>query len=166
MSLPGYTLSAMGEQVHIASWLGFAFSDTSLTEITSRYHAIAYQTFVICSQSVVDISIKEKLGEAMDAIKTGGAWSSIIESGTGRIMSGPLEPDEESIIYAEIDLNNAPYHYCMHETTGNYWPKQFQVLFDARELKPLVIKEPLDLQNEQNGEQLCTTPFVKDLEKL
>jgi len=154
MSLPGYTLAAMGEQVHIASWLGFAFSDTSLTEISSRFYAIAYQTFVICSQSVVDISIKEKIGQTMDVITPGGAWSAIIESGTGRIMSGPLKSDEEGIIYAEIDLNNAPYHYWMHDSTGNYWPKQFQVYFDARELKPLVIKDSQDLGNRQNDQEL------------
>ncbi len=165
MSLPGYTLAAMGEQVHIASWVGFAFADTSLTEICSRYHAVAYNAFVICSQSIVDISIKEKLG-GIDAISLGGAWSSIIEAGTGRIISGPLQPDEEGIIYAEIDLNKAVYHYFLHETTGSYWPKQFRVYFDARELKPLSIKQFLDLHDEQNGEQVGAHPSAKDLEEL
>ena len=90
----------------------------------------------------------------MGGIKPGGAWSAIIESGTGRIISGPLQSDEEGIIYGEIDLNNAPYHYWMHDSTGNYWPKQFEVHFDARELKPLVIKGDQDLGDNQNGEQL------------
>lgn len=164
MSLPGYTLAAMGEQVHIASWVGFAFADTSLTEICSRYHAIAYNTFVICSQSVVDLAIKEKLG-GIDALKPGGAWSGIIEAGTGRIVSGPLQPDEEGIIYADIDLNKAAYHYFLHETTGNYWPKQFRVYFDPRELKSLNTSRFLDLQHEQNDEQLCEHPAAKDLEE-
>ncbi|MBW1723433.1 MAG: carbon-nitrogen hydrolase family protein [Deltaproteobacteria bacterium] len=138
MALPGYTLAAMGEQVHVASWVGFAFADTSLTEICSRYHAIAYNTFVICSQSVVDTAVPEKLG--IDSIKPGGAWTTIIEAGSGRIMAGPLQPAEEGIVYAEIDLNQAPFHYFLHETTGHYWPKQFQVRFDARSLKPMVME--------------------------
>jgi hypothetical protein len=135
MSLPGYTLSAMGEQVHIASWVGFAFADTSLTEVCSRYHAIAYNTFVICSQSVVDESVGKRLG--LEALKPGGAWSAIIEAGSGKVMSGPLAHDEEGIIYGDIDLNKATRHYFLHETTGHYWPKQFRVYFDTRELKPL-----------------------------
>lgn len=150
MALPGYTLAAMGEQIHIASWVGFAFADTSLTEICSRYHAIAYNTFVICSQSIVDGSVIERL--EIDTLKTGGAWTAIIEAGTGRVMSGPLPPVEEDIIYADIDLNKATYHYFLHETTGHYWPKQFQVHFDARELKPLKFKTYMDLSDGQSGQ--------------
>ena len=135
MSLPGYTLSAMGEQIHIASWVGFAFADTSLTEICSRYHAIAYNTFVICSQSIVDESVGKRLG--LEALKPGGAWSAIIEAGSGKVMAGPLAHDEEGIIYGDINLNEATRHYFLHETTGHYWPKQFRVYFDSRELKPL-----------------------------
>lgn len=142
MALPGYTLAAMGEQVHIASWVGFAFADTSLTEICSKYHAIAYNTFVICSQSVVDEEICERLD--LDALKPGGAWSAIIEAGTGRVLAGPLEPAEEGILYAEIDLNEAARHFFLHETTGHYWPKQFRVLFDERELRPLTRGIPSD----------------------
>ena len=144
MALPGFTLSAMGEQVHIASWVGFAFADISLSEICSRYHAIAYNTFVIASQSVVDSSIGEKLG--IDSLKpagsTGGAWSAIIDAGSGKIMAGPLPPDEEGILYGDIDLNALTTHYFLHETTGHYWPKQFRVYFDDRELKPLNMNLP------------------------
>jgi len=141
MALPGYTLGAMGEQVHIASWVGFSFADTSLTEICSRYHAIAYNAFVICSQSILDDAVNKKLG--LD-LKVGGAWSTIIESGTGRVMAGPLAPTEEGIIYADIDLNDAVPHYFIHEPTGHYWSKQFQVYFDAREMKPLNIRKAKD----------------------
>lgn len=137
MALPGYSLSAMGEQVHIASWVGFAMADTTLTEICSRYHSIAYNTFVICSQSVVNQEIIDRVGA--DAIRRGGAWTAIIEPGNGRIMAGPLPPEEEGIVYAQIDLKETHRHYFLHETTGHYWPKQFQLLFDARELKPLLV---------------------------
>jgi len=135
MVLPGYSLSAMGEQIHIASWVGFSSStDVSLTEICSRYHSIAYCAFVICSQGILD----EQVGKKLDLdLKVGGAWTAIIEAGTGRIMAGPLPPTEEGIVYAEIDLNDAVNHYFVHEPTGHYWPKQFRVFFDAREMKPL-----------------------------
>jgi nitrilase len=135
MALPGYSLSAMGEQIHIASWVGFSSStDISLTEICSRYHSIAYCAFVICSQGLLDEQVGRKLGVE---VKSGGAWTAIIEAGTGRIMAGPVPPFEEGIVYADIDLNNAVNHYFVHEPTGHYWPKQLRVFFDARELKPL-----------------------------
>ena len=141
MVLPGYALGAMGEQVHIASWVGFAFADTSLAEVCSRYHAIAYNTFVICSQSVVDEQIIKKCGIN---VNPGGAWSTIIEAGSGRIMAGPLAPTEEGIVYADVDLNEAVRHYFLHEATGHYHPKQFQLYFDSREIKPLNIMGPTE----------------------
>lgn len=140
MALPGYTLGAMGEQIHIASWVGFAFADTSLAEICSRYHAIAYNTFVICSQSVVDEQVNRKLGLELNL---GGAYTAIIEAGSGRVMAGPLSPTEEGIVYADIDLNEAVGHYFLHEPTGHYWPKQFRVLFDDRETKPVHVENPV-----------------------
>ena len=164
MALPGYTLAAMGEQVHIASWVGFAFADTSLAEICSRYHAIAYNTYVICSQSVIDKRVNEKLG--LDFIKPGGAWSSIIEAGTGHILAGPLLPDEEGIVYADIDLNEIVSHYFLHETTGHYWPKQFQVTFDAREIKPLIINRSMDLRDKKTEMEEGEAEAVKDSEEI
>lgn len=145
--LPGYSLAAMGEQVHVASWVGFAFADTSLTEICSRYHAIAYNTFVVCSQSVIDPGIGKRLGIELPA---GSAWTAVIEAGSGRVMAGPLPPTEEGIVYADIDLNEAVPHYFIHETTGHYWPKQFQLHFDAREAKPLhVLREAVSPDTER-----------------
>ncbi len=164
MALPGYTLAAMGEQVHIASWVGFAVADISLSEVCSRYHAIAYNTFVVCSQSVVDESVGRRLG--IDTIKPGGAWSSIIEAGSGRVMAGPLAPDEEGIIYADIDLNDATRHYFLHETTGHYWPKQFRVYFDSREMKPLNINQTLEGKDRPDDEAPAQKGLPEDSGKV
>jgi hypothetical protein len=73
-------------------------------------------------------------------------------------MAGPLAPDEEGIVYADIDLNEATRHYFLHETTGHYWPKQFRVYFDAREMKPLNIDQTLESKKRADDE----TPAQKD----
>lgn len=159
MSLPGFTLASMGEQVHIAAWIGFGFADISLTEICSRYYAIAYNTYVICTQSMVDQSIIDKLGLG-HRLKEGNAWSAIIESGTGKILSGPIPPDQEGIVCAEIDLQKAKEHYQIHETTGHYWPKQFRVLFDPQELKPLIVI------NQETNEAQVTKSGIIELPQL
>ncbi|MEW6669996.1 MAG: hypothetical protein AB1512_32700 [Thermodesulfobacteriota bacterium] len=57
-----------------------------------------------------------------------------------------LPPAESSpscswLVCADIDLQDAHTHYFLHETTGHYWPKQFQVHFDARELRPLWVHQ-------------------------
>ncbi|MBW1997647.1 MAG: hypothetical protein JRJ29_06745 [Deltaproteobacteria bacterium] len=57
-------------------------------------------------------------------------------------MAGSMAPDEEGIIYSEIDLNDATRHYFLHETTGHYWLKYFRVYFDSREMKLLNLIEP------------------------
>lgn len=142
MVLPGYTLAAMGEQVHIAAWVGFASSVVYDTEICSRFHAVTYNTHVICSQSVVDESVRRKIGT--DRVRLGNAWSGIIEAGTGRMIAGPIPPDQEGIIYGECDLNQAVPFYFMRDATGHYRPKQFRVLFDDRELNALHIDHPGD----------------------
>ncbi len=54
-------------------------------------------------------------------------------------MAGPLPPTEEGIVYADIDLNEAVPHYFIHDSTGHYWPKQFHIHFDAREMRPVHI---------------------------
>ena len=133
MALPGYTLAAMGEQVHVASWVGFATGKSFIAEICSRYHAYAFNTFVISSQSMVDQQVNQKL--ATD-IPEGGAWTAIVAPG-GEVLAGPLPAGQEGIVYAEIDLEKGVQHYFVNDSTGHYWPKQFRVLFDAEELKPL-----------------------------
>ena len=161
MVLPGYTLAAMGEQVHIAAWVGFASSVVYDTEICSRFHAVTYNTHVICSQSVVDESVRRKIGS--DRVKLGNAWSGIIEAGTGRMIAGPIPPDQEGIIYGECDLNKAIPFYFMRDATGHYRPKQFRVLFDDRELNALHIDHPGDEAAPQRAAELrIPSPTASD----
>jgi len=135
--MPGYALGGMAQQVNISAWVGFVSVDPDFAEICSRYHAIAYNTFVICTQSLVDESVTAKLGNIGLREKT--AWTAIIEPGTGRIIGGPLKPDEEGIVYADIDTEKCIEHYFKHEGTGHYCGKQFQVFFDTRETRPFNI---------------------------
>jgi nitrilase len=143
MVLPGYALAAMGEQVHVAAWLGFTLADVSMAEIASRNHAIAYNTFVVCSQLVVGEDVFSRLGidKSQQPVQ---AWSAIIEGGSGKVLAGPLGLDEEGIVYGEIDLNKGIPKYFVADSTGHYWPKQFKVEFDDREMRPLTIAHPGD----------------------
>lgn len=136
MSLPAYTLAAMGEQVHVAAWLGFTLADRSLAEICSRYHAIAHNSYVLCSQLVVGQDVLDRLGLTREQQPV-NAWTAIIEAGSGRLLTEPLDWDEEGIVYADIDLAAAIPKYFIHESTGHYWPKPFSVVFDATPKAPV-----------------------------
>jgi aliphatic nitrilase len=136
MSLPGYTLAAMGEQVHVGAWLGFTLADRSLAEICSRYHAIAYNTYVLCSQMVVGQDVLDRLGLSREQQPV-NAWTAIVEASSGKVLTEPLGWDEEGIVYADIDLAAVIPKYFIHESTGHYWPKPFSVDFDDREKTPV-----------------------------
>lgn len=143
MQLPGYALGAMGEQIHAAAWVGFAGADLSLTEVCSRYYAIANNCHVVASQSVVDQAVLDRVKAPQ--LQLGKAWSAIIEMGTGKVLAGPLPPTEEGIIYAELELREAAAHYFMHEPTGNYKPKEFTLLFDRRP-RPAIVESQSELE--------------------
>lgn len=149
MALPGYTLGAMGEQVHIAAWVGFATAGMPawaeafrvLSETTAKYHSIAYNTYVINVQSLVDQATMDKLGKPQ-YMAPGGGWTAIIAPGAGEIIAGPLI-DDEGIVYADIDLNLSPFYYFTHEPTGHYWPKQLSVLFNNEQMTPIRYATPI-----------------------
>ena len=138
MALPGFTLASMGEKVHVAIWVGFASclgparreGFRNLTRAAAVYHAIAFQSFVVNSQSIVDDYTLEVLGRPEEMDK-GGGWTAIIAAGSGRILGGPLE-DEEGIVSAEIDLSEAIPFYFNRDVTGQYWSPFFSVQFDPR----------------------------------
>ena len=145
MALPGYTLVAMGEEVHISAWVGMATVGGTplgedppfrvLSETSARYHAIAFNTYVINVQSIIDQETIDKMGHPKN-MTPGGGWTAIIAPGTGKLIAGPLI-DKEGVLYADIDLNLSPAYYFRREPTGHYWPKQFSVLFNNQEVTPM-----------------------------
>jgi len=137
MSLPGYTLAAMNEQIHVGAWLGFTLSDASFAQVCSRYHAMAYNAYVVCSQMIISDDVFERIG--VDKGKHGQhAWSGIIEGNTGKVLTTDLGGEEEGILYAEIDLASVIPRLFGREIVGHYWPKPFTVLFDDNERRPMV----------------------------
>jgi hypothetical protein len=120
----------------VAAWLGFTLADRSLAEICSRYHAIAHNSYVLCSQLVVGQDVLDRLGLTREQQPV-NAWTAIIEAGSGKLLTEPLGWDEEGIVYAEIDLGAAIPKYFIHESTGHYWPKPFSVVFDDRPKAPV-----------------------------
>lgn len=134
--LPGYALGGMAEQLHVAAWAAPDILDDSVTRICARHHAMSYNTFVICPMGVLDEAVADKLGLPHDALPLRNSWSGIIEPGTGRIIAQCEHPDQDEIVYADIDLAVTVPNYFHHEPNGHYCGCQFKLLFDARDTTP------------------------------
>lgn len=128
MDLARYALISQHEQIHIAVWPAIsalaadpssrAFDKWSST--AAGYHAWAAQAFVINVQSRVDEGVIEKLGlvDQPDVIRMGGGWSAIIAP-NGEYLAGP-HTDDESILYADIDLGHIAYSKYFVDSAGHY----------------------------------------------
>jgi predicted amidohydrolase len=116
-----YAMYAQGEQVHCACWPGWPdFSPPGRTnrhviDVVSRSYAIEGQCFVVTSSLYVPEKLGEKAGFGNAAwVFFGG--SGIINP-SGEYMAGPAY-DEETILYADIDLSLITIRKAAIDTTG------------------------------------------------
>jgi aliphatic nitrilase len=128
MDLVRYAMVALGEQIHAAVWPAVsALTHTphanffnNITEAAVRHHALTGQVFVINVQPVIDHYTIERLGmkDRLEMIKPGGGWSAIVNP-HGQIIAGPLT-DKESILYADLDLEEIIYAKGFCDSIGHY----------------------------------------------
>ena len=128
MDLVRYAMVALGEQIHAAVWPAVsALTHTphanffnNITEAAVRHHALTGQVFVINVQPVIDHYTIERLGmkDRLEMIKPGGGWSAIVNP-HGQIIAGPIT-DKESILYADLDLEEIIYAKGFCDSIGHY----------------------------------------------
>jgi nitrilase len=146
MDLNRYALTAMGQQIHVAAWPAISAVSNdpnssnfdNFSETASKYHAMAAQAYVICVQSCIDQATLERLGfgDSPEMMRTGGGWSAIIGP-DARILAGPHR-DEETILYAELDLAIIPFAKFFADSAGHYArPDVFSFGIDNRPQTPL-----------------------------
>lgn len=131
-TLARYALLAQGEQIHVANFPAFPFTEwyeeVEAIRIRCQAHAFEGKIFVIASTSLMDPESLDSLCSSPEKRKLmeGQRYAlSAIFGPDGRIIGEPLI-DEEGIVYAEIDLNDLIRPKLMHDITGNY--NQFSVL--------------------------------------
>jgi predicted amidohydrolase len=156
--LPGFVLGSMAEQIHISSWVEPACIGPDMVTVCSRYHAMAYNTYVICSQGMIDQQVIDFIGGDY-GMHTRNTWAGIIEPGTGEIISNSLPPDQEGIVYAECDLEKCVPGYFFQEPTGFYMGKQFQLFFNDQETKPFNIIKRDVLPEKEYADSENFTPY-------
>jgi aliphatic nitrilase len=146
-SLARYALIAQGEQVHIANYPGQPAGDESkydlahAIEIRSAGHAFEGKLFNVVSCCVFTPEIARVLGDTEEKqrmVGNGSLGLTAIYGPDGKRLAGPLDPNEEGMVIAEIDIEKIIDQKLQHDIVGHY--QRFDVLslnLNRRPLKPI-----------------------------
>ncbi|MFF2840580.1 carbon-nitrogen hydrolase family protein [Paenarthrobacter sp. NPDC057981] len=108
-----YTMNALGEQIHVASWPAvtkpyhYPFSGAAFETINNMY-AMENQCFVLCSTLIFDEAARDNIADTdakRDIVFPGGGVSRIYGP-SGIELATPLAPDQEGLLYADLDLSD------------------------------------------------------------
>ena len=134
-TLARFALVAQGEQVHAANYPGQPAGDEAnhdirhTTEIRSAAHSFEGKVFTIAACSVFTREIADLLGDTEEKKRMVGQGSiglSGIFGPNGKFLAGPLDPNEEGMVIAEIDVEQIIEAKLHHDIAGNY--NRFDVL--------------------------------------
>jgi aliphatic nitrilase len=125
-ALARYTLQALGEQIHVASYPdplmeGRPFADR--LEAAVRHYAAEGQCFVLNATGFISQEIREKMFDTPEAraeLEDPGALNgaSSIIAPNGQTLAGPLS-GEEGILTASIDVANIAYAKYWFDAAGH-----------------------------------------------
>lgn len=128
MELSRYALTALGEQIHVASWPAINAThadpnadsfDHYVTALASSY-AICGQSYVIVTQGRISEEIVEKLGveREADAPTVGGGLTGFMGP-DGKWLAEPHR-DDDAIVYADLDLGLIAFPKFFADSAGHY----------------------------------------------
>ena len=143
LALARYTLQALGEQIHVASypdpWMeGRPFADR--LEAATRHYAAEGQCFVLNATGFISEEIRQAVFDTPEAaaeLQGEGALNgaSTIIAPDGRTLAGPLS-GREGLLTAEIDVANIAYAKYWFDAAGHSGRGdifKLEVDFSARE---------------------------------
>lgn len=126
--LSRYAMFSMNEQVHIAAWPTFSlYTDFAyalgheLNLAASSTYAAEGQCYVIAACGVVTQSMLDEMRAPCppEFLRPGGGYAMIFGP-DGRPISRPLAPDEEGLVYADVDLSTISLAKAAADPTGHY----------------------------------------------
>jgi predicted amidohydrolase len=134
-TLARFALIAQGEQVHVANYPGQPIGDESkydlshAIEIRSAAHAFEGKLFNVVSCSIFSKEIAEFLGDTEEKrrmVSNGSTGLTAIYGPDGKHLAGPMDPNEEGMVIAEIDIEKIIDQKLQHDIAGHY--NRFDVL--------------------------------------
>lgn len=132
-------MNSQNEQVHVASWPCFVPGDEALTsrepnETAARFYALATQSFVLSCTQIHTQEILEAIGSPAPyrAFVEYGGGDAMIIAPNGKILTERLAPNEEGIVYADIDLQKIVDCKYQIDPAGHYSNKTLTMTVDRR----------------------------------
>lgn len=166
-SLARFALIAQGEQVHVANYPGMPMGDESrfdirhAIEIRSAAHAFEGKLFNVVSCSIFSKEMADLLGDTEEKrrmVSKGSNGLTAIYGPDGKHLAGPMDPNEEGMVIAEIDIEQIIEQKLQHDIAGHY--NRFDVL--SLNLN----RQPQRAICEMHGEQDREFVVRKEIEEL
>lgn len=156
-----YAMFSMHEQLHIGAWPSFSLYEgianalsAEVNNAASLMYAVEGQCYVLApcavvSDAMIDMLVGDDPAKAEMLKKGGGAARIYAPDGTQ--LCEPLAPDEEGILYADIDLSMIIIAKSVADPVGHYSrPDVVRLLLDARPKRPVERIEDIEADPEMN----------------
>jgi nitrilase len=140
--LSKYAMYAQHEQVHVASWPSFSLYDpfapalgAAVNNAASRVYAVEGSCFVLAPCATVSQAMIDELCDRPDKhalLHVGGGFAAIFGP-DGSSLAEPLPPDQEGLLYADIDLGAIGVAKNAADPAGHYSrPDVTRLLFNKK----------------------------------
>lgn len=166
--LTSYAMSAQDEQIHIAAWpcLGIlgnfpALSPETLISATQAYALVGSAFVIMATQIMSDGGALEfpAADGGPTPVYTGGGGYARVYGPDSSLLTGPLDPTQEGIAIADLDLASIDLSKNIVDPAGHYArPDVTRLVLDDRPQQPVT-----RLQDEE-GAQLAPLPDEDDTE--
>lgn len=154
--LTKYAMYAQNEQIHVAGWpcLGIlgnvpALSPESIIAASQTY-ALEGSAFVIMATQIMSDDGARKFPDAEGGptpVYTGGGGYARIFGPHSGLISEPMDPTEEGLVYADLDLSQIDLAKNTVDPAGHYARADVtRLIFDDRPQRPVIKPEEFDRQ--------------------
>lgn len=145
--LSKYAMYSQNEQVHIAAWPSFSLYDPfahalswEVNNAASKVYAVEGSCFVLAPCAVVSPEMIEELCDTPDKhqLLHAGGGHAVIYGPDGAQLGDKLTPDQEGLLYADIDLGMISVAKAAADPAGHYSrPDVTRLLFNNRSTRPV-----------------------------
>jgi predicted amidohydrolase len=154
MPLTRFAMHAKGEQIHVAAWP--EVGDPEMHRFATRHYAFEGRCYAVCVMGAAltadkvpaDFELRDALGAAEDFVATEAGGTCVF--GPDGSVIADSRAGEETIVYADLDLDRIAEEQQALDTAGHYnRPDVFRLEVDERPRTQLVSLEPVDTKPQE-----------------
>lgn len=145
--LSKYAMFSQNEQIHVGAWPSFSIYACAAYALgpevnlaASQIYAVEGQCFVLAACGLVSEQMITELCDAeikKELLKQGGGYAMIFGP-DGSPMCEPIAPDQEGLLYANVDLGMIAFAKAAADPTGHYSrPDVARLLFNPAANRPV-----------------------------